>query len=239
MQQFFVDAIQDTTIVSGDEFNHLRVLRLKVGERLYLSDGKKLALGQISRLDKDQAYVEFVNEIPSTEPPYEIVLYQGIPKGDKMDFIVQKAIELGVRRIVPVHTKRSVAKWDKDKSKKKIERLNRVAIEAAKQSHRVVAPVVEEPLSWKEFVVSWNELSGLKLVFWEVASEKLCNAFRAKPNLVSLLIGPEGGLSEEEISDLNTPTYTLGKRILRTETAGIVALSQIMYGLELEGDKIF
>ena len=239
VQQFFVSQVQLETTITGEELKHMQVLRLQVGEEILLSDGKKLYRGEVLSLGKQEAKVKVLAEMPSSEPPYHIPLYQGLPKGDKINFIVQKAVELGVSRIVPVQTERSVVKWDNKSAKNKIERLNRVALEAAKQSHRVVKPEVSMPLLWSEFVAKWHDFSGLKLVFWEQGYDHLNKAFLESPEKIGIVIGPEGGLSKEEALALESPLYTLGPRILRTETASIAALSMLMFALELKGEKHF
>jgi len=237
VQQFFVDRIEHVTDVVGDEVKHMHVLRLKVGDEVLLSDGTRLAKCLLTDLQKTRAQFELIAEVPSTEPPYEITLFQGLPKGDKLDLIVQKAVELGAAKIVPVQTSRTVVKWDEHKARSKVERLNKIALEAAKQSHRVVRPAVEELRSWQVFLDKWQEHGGLKLVFWEESTGDLRDAFSETPEKVAILIGPEGGLCPEEIKELNAPTYTLGPRILRTETAPIAALACLMFGLEMKGEN--
>lgn len=237
VQQFFVDQIQDLTEVVGEEVKHMHVLRLKNGEEVYLSDGKKLVKGILEDLQKTRAKFRVICEVPSSEPPYEITLFQGLPKADKLDLIVQKAVELGVAKIVPVQTSRSIVKWDDTKALNKVNRLNRIAQEAAKQSHRVILPIVEMPVSWPVFLERWFKEEGLKLVFWEEGSSNLVQAFVETPKKVAVFIGPEGALSKDEVDKLQVLTYTLGPRILRTETAGIVALAHLMFGLEMKGEN--
>ncbi len=246
MHQFFVDKplppLGAELEISDDQVKHMQVLRLKKGEKLLLSDESRLVEGQLLFLDKNKAKVQLIAEHKSTEPPYNITLFQGLPKGDKLDFIIQKAVELGVNQVVPVQTSLSVTRWDKDKSLSKIERLNRIALEAAKQAHRVKCPQVESLLLWPEFVEKWHNLSGLKLIFWESAAADsffLKQVLKGKPSEVFLFVGPEGGLAEEEIRALGSPYYSLGPRILRTETASLAALAIVMYSLELKGEDSF
>ncbi len=246
MQQFFVSKplplLGIELEISDEQVQHMQVLRLKRGEKLLLSDGNRLVEGQLLLLDKNKAKIQITAEHKSTEPPYNITLFQGLPKGDKLDFIVQKAVELGVHQVIPVQTSLSVSRWAKDKTSHKIQRLNRIALEAAKQAHRVKCPKVEDLLLWPEFLEKWHNLSGLKLAFWEEAqpdSFSLQRVLKEKPEEVFLLIGPEGGLSKEEVSALASPCYSLGPRILRTETASLTALAIIMYSLELKGEDSF
>lgn len=173
VQQFFVDRIEHVTDVVGDEVKHMHVLRLKVGDEVLLSDGTRLAKCLLTDLQKTRAQFELIAEVPSTEPPYEITLFQGLPKGDKLDLIVQKAVELGAAKIVPVQTSRTVVKWDEHKARSKVERLNKIALEAAKQSHRVVRPAVEELCSWQVFWISGRSTADLNWSFGRKAPETL------------------------------------------------------------------
>lgn len=237
VQQFFVEELSQETVVTGEELQHMQVLRLQIGEEIFLTDGTQLAKGKLLCLDKKEARVELLEYLQSTEPPYNITLYQGLPKGEKMEVIIQKAVELGVKRIVPVQTARSVVKWDKERSKNKIERFNRVALGACKQSHRVVRPEVTEPISFAEFLPEWQSFTGLKLAFWEEGNASLPEAMQEIPKDVAILIGPEGGLSKEEAISLQSPLFTLGPRILRTETASVAALAMLLFALELKGEN--
>ncbi|MGE5554422.1 MAG: 16S rRNA (uracil(1498)-N(3))-methyltransferase [Betaproteobacteria bacterium] len=169
-----------------------------------------------------------------TEPSLKLVLLQGLPKGDKMDLIVQKATELGVGRIIPVVAQRSVARPKADKGERKAPRWRRIAWEAAKQSGRALVPAIEPPQSLEEALRSLP--AGCRLIVpWE--GERRRTLAEAAVGLlpgatVAVLIGPEGGLTEEEVGLVSTVggvTVTLGPRILRTETAGLVVLACLLY----------
>jgi 16S rRNA (uracil1498-N3)-methyltransferase len=179
--------------------------------------------------------IETVKNI--TEPPVEIILYQGLPKSDKMDYIIQKGVELGLKGIVPVITERTVVKLaDKKGEQKKCERWNRISMEAAKQSNRGIIPLVGLPIDFKKAVNAAKDFD-ISLIPYEKERGNglkgvILNRIDAKK--VSIFIGPEGGFAEKEIEiAIENGIYpvTLGPRILRTETAGIAVLSILMYEL--------
>ena len=168
------------------------------------------------------------------EPPVRITLYQAMPKGDKLEFIVQKAVELGAAEIVPVLTSRCISRPDPRTMEKKRERLQKIALEAAKQSGRGMIPRVGPLLSWKEALEGMNR-DQLAILFYEEAREPLGPLLRSRPASVSLLIGSEGGFSPEEAREAEERGLrpcTMGPRILRCETAPLYALSAITYSYE-------
>ena len=245
MNQFFVDTsqIQDKKIViTGKDVNHIKnVLRMKIGEEVSISNGEdgKEYRGIIKEFLDDEVICDlaFVKE-DGVELPSKVYLYQGLPKADKMELIIQKAVELGVYEIIPVATKRAVVKLDEKKSKSKIARWQAISESAAKQSKRAIIPKVADVLSFKEALKDCQK-AHVKVIPYELAEgmEKTKEIISGlKPGQdVAIFIGPEGGFEETEINaamEAQITPVTLGKRILRTETAGFTILSWIMYQLE-------
>ncbi len=239
MHKFFTDEIEESVaIISGDDHKHLsRVLRLKEGDSVIINDLSGVDyLGWIEVIDKLNTRIELREKIDiSNESCLEITLYQGIPKAGKMDLIVQKSTELGVLRIVPVVTERVVVKNSSEF--KKLDRLRRITLEAAKQSKRSRIPVIEIPISFQEMLQDMKK-NQILIVPYENAENygfiSLKNELAALASC-GILIGPEGGFSDEEITLLHergAKIVTLGKRILRTETAGFTAITmaQMLYG---------
>lgn len=245
MNQFFVEPeqIQDKKIViTGKDVNHIKnVLRMKIGEELSVSNGEdgKEYRGIIEEFAENEVIcsVAFVKE-DGVELPSKVYLYQGLPKADKMELIIQKAVELGVYEIIPVATKRAVVKLDEKKSKSKIARWQAISEAAAKQSKRAIIPKVADVLSLKEALKDC-EKAEVKVIPYELA-EGMDKTKEIISNLkpgqdVAIFIGPEGGFDENEIEAsvvAGVTPITLGKRILRTETAGFTIISWIMYQLE-------
>ncbi|MBR4981262.1 MAG: 16S rRNA (uracil(1498)-N(3))-methyltransferase [Lachnospiraceae bacterium] len=245
MYQFFVEPsqIQGTRVViTGNDVNHIKnVLRMQPGEEIAVSngeDGKEYRCG-IETLGEDEIVcsLRFVKE-DGVELSSKIYLFQGLPKADKMELIVQKAVELGVYEIIPVSTKRAVVKLDEKKAKSKIARWQTISEAAAKQSKRRIVPQIHAVMSFKE-AVNYAKDMPVKLIPYELAEgmEKTRELIsNLKPGEdVAIFIGPEGGFEESEIQialENRIEPITLGKRILRTETAGFTVLSWIMYQLE-------
>ena len=245
MNQFFVEQsqIQDKKIIiTGKDVNHIKnVLRMKIGEELAVSngvDGKEYR-GIIEEFSEEEVIcsLAFVKE-DGVELPSKVYLYQGLPKADKMELIIQKAVELGVYEIIPVATKRAVVKLDEKKSKSKIARWQAISEAAAKQSKRAIIPTVADVLSFKEALKDCQK-AEIKVIPYELA-EGMDKTKEIIGNLkpgqdVAIFIGPEGGFDDGEIEaaiGTGVVPVTLGKRILRTETAGFTILSWIMYQLE-------
>ena len=245
MNQFFVEPsqIQDKEIIiTGKDVNHIKnVLRMKIGEEVSISNGEdgKEYRGIIKEFLDDEVICDlaFIKE-DGVELPSKVYLYQGLPKADKMELIIQKAVELGVYEIIPVATKRAVVKLDEKKSKSKIARWQAISESAAKQSKRAIIPKVADVLSFKEALKDCQK-AHVKVIPYELAEgmEKTKEIISGlKPGQdVAIFIGPEGGFEETEINaamEAQITPVTLGKRILRTETAGFTILSWIMYQLE-------
>ena len=245
MQHFFVlpSQVEETEIViRGSDVNHMKnVLRMKPGEEVSVSDGNNCRyLCRITEyMETGEAILTVIQrEENDTELPSKIYLFQGLPKQEKMEFIVQKAVELGVYQIIPVALKRCVVKLDEKKARKKVSRWQEISKSAAKQSGRGIVPEVKNVLSWKEALELAAKLD-VRLIPYELAegmdkTKKLLAAIQPGQS-IGIFIGPEGGFEKAEVSEAlekGAEAVTLGRRILRTETAGITTLSVLMFQLE-------
>ena len=232
-------------VITGSDVNHMRnVLRMKPGEEISVSDesGREYAC-TLKELGTEQitAQILYVQE-SGLELPARISLYQGLPKSDKMEWIIQKTVELGVAEIIPVATKRAVVKLDAKKGESKRKRWQGVAESAAKQSKRLMIPQVHPVMDFRS-AVNRAALADVPLIPYEMAGdmEKTRQLFgRIRPGTTAaIFIGPEGGFAPEEVEyalSKGVLPITLGKRILRTETAGMTVLSILMYLLEGQKD---
>lgn len=242
MPRFFVspEDIGDSQIVLvGEDAKHLKkVLRVTVGEEITICDTNGMDYEcRIVSLEEETVTVTILKKYPCiSEPKIKITLFQGIPKGDKMELIIQKAVELGVERIIPVAMERSVAKLDK-KEEKKISRWKKIAEAAAKQSGRGKIPMVgPQVLTFSKGLEEAKQLDCAILPYEKEEKQglrKVCSEFQGQS--MGIFIGPEGGFAPEEIQsalDANILPVTLGKRILRTETAGLVTVAIVLYELE-------
>ncbi len=214
-----------------------RVLRMKIGEGCELfADGKRYA-GQIAAITDSGVQLSITGELPSTEARLRITLYQGLPKADKMELIVQKAVELGACSVVPVAMSRCVVQLNDKDGRKKQERWQKIAREACKQSGRCEMMPVEAPISFKQLLTRLTAHDAA-IVPWEDArGYSLARFHQEHPDVTDLaiVIGPEGGMSADEIArmkEASCQSVTLGPRILRTETAGLCAMSALfcLYG---------
>ena len=245
MYQFFVEPSQiqgNRIVITGKDVNHIKnVLRMKKGEELAVSngvDGKEYRCG-IEDFTEDEVVctLRFVKE-DDLELPSKVYLFQGLPKADKMELIIQKAVELGVYQVIPVSCKRAVVKLDEKKEKSKIARWQGIAEAAAKQSKRGIIPEIKNVMSMKKAIV-YSENCQVRIIPYELAegmeqTKEIINTLKPGQD-VAIFIGPEGGFEESEVQaamDKGIVPVTLGKRILRTETAGMTVLSWIMYQLE-------
>lgn len=244
MYQFFVESEQigpEQATITGPDVNHIRnVLRMKPGEPVRISDGRGSCYdGVIDTLLGDEIVVRLSGEkIESTELPVETVLFQGLPKSDKMELIIQKNTELGISAIVPVSTSRAVVKLDEKKADSKVKRWNGIAEAAAKQSKRTLIPEIRPVVSFKQALLEASAFD-IKLMPYEnaegMAFTRKCISEINPGARVAIFIGPEGGFSEEEVEaarEVGFVPITLGRRILRTETAGMSVLSMLSYALE-------
>ena len=246
MQRFFVEPHQideeaHQIHITGSDVNHIsNVLRMKTGEELWISDGSKYEYRcTIESFEPDEVLLHIVySQEPEYELPCRIYLFHGLPKADKMELIIQKAVELGAYEIIPVETKRCVVKLDGKKSAKKTARWQQIAESAAKQSKRMLIPNVHEVLTFRE-ALKYAESMDVRLVPYELArgmqETKEILAGIEPGQSVGIFIGPEGGFEEKEIEaaiEGGAKPITLGRRILRTETAGLAILSVLMFQLE-------
>ncbi len=243
MARFFISGVltgQKTAAVKGADLRHIsKVLRLGPGDEIGLVDtaGREFA-ARIREITGKEAFCDIITErAVVTEPPVEVVLYQGLPKGDKMDLVIQKGTEVGVSRIVPVICERTIVKLDERKAAGRHARWQRVAEEAAKQSRRTVVPVVTEPLTFAG-AVSQIPSDVLGILPWEeeqsVGIKDVLKGSGLTGKRAAVFIGPEGGFTPEEARlarSAGVLTVSLGPRIMRTETAGIVTAAIILYEL--------
>ena len=246
MQRFFVEPHQIDEAahqihIVGTDVNHIsNVLRMKQGEEVWISDGgKKEYRCAIEAFSADEVLLHIIY---AQEPDYElssrIYLFQGLPKADKMELIIQKSVELGAYEIIPVETKRCVVKLDGKKAAKKVDRWQQIAESAAKQSKRMLVPNVHQVLSFKE-ALKYAESMDIRLIPYELAkgmqeTKEILAAIEPGQS-IGIFIGPEGGFEEKEVEAAiseGAKPITLGKRILRTETAGLAILSVLMFQLE-------
>ena len=248
MHNFFVlenQIIEDKVSISGKDFNHVKnVLRMKVGDEFLISIDSKSHLCKILEFFDDSLIAEITEkDYMDTSLAIDIYLFQGMPKSDKLELVIQKAVELGVKEITPVQMERSIAKIEDKKVKQKTERFNAIAQSAAEQCKRAFIPTVSQPLSYKLALEKAKELD-LLLVPYEsqkgILSTKEALSLIKKGNKVGVIIGPEGGFSDKEIELAkqcsNVHIVSLGKRILRTETAAITSLSMLMLHAEMNLD---
>ena len=210
---------------------HIRdVLRMQTGEQCILSVEGMDYVSEIEEIGRDRIIFRVFRQVENlAEPEVDITLYQGVPKGDKMELIIQKCVELGVNRIIPVQCERSVAKLTKENTDKKITRWQRQAEEASKQCGRGRIAQIGQPVRVSDITTEGE----LAILFWEKETEnRLKQALSSGVKRISIFVGPEGGISDGEADILREKgfvTVTLGTRILRTETAGLAAISSIMY----------
>ncbi|MBQ1172394.1 MAG: 16S rRNA (uracil(1498)-N(3))-methyltransferase [Lachnospiraceae bacterium] len=251
MYQFFVspEQIQGTkAYITGSDFNHIKnVLRMKIGEEIALSNGvdqKEYRVGIVAYTeDTVECELRFIKE-DGMELPAEIYLFQGLPKGDKMELIIQKAVELGVHEIIPVSMNRCVVRLDEKKASSKLKRWQTIAEAAAKQSKRGIIPKIHEVLSFEQ-ALSYADDMQVKMLPYELANgmeetKQVISSIRPGES-IAVWIGPEGGFDKQEVSkasDCGFRPISLGKRILRTETAGMTVLSILMYHMETDQEFV-
>lgn len=244
MHHFFVspNQIDDKYVtITGGDVNHIKnVLRMKVNEELLISNGQdKDYYCKIEAISDDEIKALILDEeFEGTELPTELYLFQGLPKSDKMELIIQKAVELGVKEIIPVATKRCVVKLDDKKEASKIKRWQAISESAAKQSRRTIIPEISSVMSFKEAINRAKEFE-LGIIpyenFKDMKETKEVLSKVQKGIKIGIFIGPEGGFEESEVQyalDNGIHPISLGKRILRTETAGLAIVSVLMFQLE-------
>lgn len=250
MHKFFIlkeNIHGDNCIIEGEDVKHIyKVLRLESGDKININDGEGTEyLGEVQDVNKKEVKVKLLEKVElNNESNLKVHLYQGMPKSAKMDLIVQKCTELGISKITPIITERVVVKSELSEFKK-VDRWNRIALEACKQSKRSLIPIINTPIEFEELLQDLKEYDliivpyenaqgqGIRYVVNEVRNKEIKD--------VAIIVGPEGGFEESEIQsfkDLGAYIVTLGPRILRTETAGFTALSLLMYELGDLGGNI-
>lgn len=242
MPRFFVnsDQIKDDQIkIIGQDVRHIRdVLRLTPNMKVTVCDGKGIDYQSIiTQIDKEKVMVKvFEKTIASSEPKTKLTLFQSLIKGDKLEWVIQKAVEIGADQIIPIETANCVVKMDKSKkTDSKVARWNKISQSAAKQSKRSVIPVVLAPVTYTKAIELASQMDLSYIAYVKETSVNLKSCLQsAKGETIGVLVGPEGGFSEEEVSlaqKAKVQPITLGPRILRSETAGIVLVSNILYEL--------
>ena len=233
MQRYFIET--DEFILNKEQIRHItRVMRMNVGEYIEIVHKGVCYISKIASLNPfEVTKVEVLKD--SSELNVDITLLYCLPKGDKLEFVIQKATEIGVKRIILVQSSRCVSKFKKEDFDRKLERFKKIAIEASEQSHRLIVPIVEEIIDYKDinkyhfdyaYIAYENEEKGTFL-------KDLSNVKNGES--IGIIVGPEGGFSKEEVEYATRENYksiTLGKRILRSETACVFALSVISYLIE-------
>jgi 16S rRNA (uracil1498-N3)-methyltransferase len=239
MPRFFIENVSgDFITICGQDAAHItKSLRMKVGENLTVCGGQGLDfICEIAEISENLVQLRVVQTVTTdSEPSVKITLYQGYPKGDKLELIIEKSIELGVNKIVPVLMQRSVSRPDAKSAVKKHERHQKLALSAAKQCGRGIIPQVEQMINFSQMTARLPQHQAV-IFFYECGGESLSSVISkvTAENLIdiAIVIGPEGGFDTNEAELLRNSgalTATLGKRILRTETAPIAAISAIMY----------
>jgi len=251
MHCFYCEAnnvTEDRITITGSDVNHIKnVLRMERGEELMVCDGTGMQYTcKIEDFPAGEVALSVLKaEKASTELSVRLKLYQGLPKKDKMELIIQKAVELGAIEIIPVMTKRCIVKLEDDKKEaKKVERWQAIAESAAKQSGRGIIPTVGRVMPYKE-AIKKAAAEGMSLIPYEMAEgmKTLKEAAVKAPEqrVISVFIGPEGGFEDAAVEfarENGVIPVSLGKRILRTETAGFTTLSILMYEIECAGEEI-
>ena len=245
MSRFFVapDAVGDAAIriTDREDLHHMiKVLRLKPGDEIEVSDGTAWEYRGVLRLvTAEEAVADIVDKQAfAREPAIQITLFQGMPKQGKMELIIQKAVELGVSRVVPVFTDRSVV-TDNGKMDKKIQRWQKIADEAVKQCRRGKIPEIGEDLTFSQMAEQLKDYDCVLFPYENEEDRSLKAGLRSltsKPKNLAIIIGPEGGFSDREaalLKEKGALRVTLGKTILRTETAGLAAIAMVLYELEM------
>lgn len=248
MQRYFVAAEQysddtGTVILEGDDAHHaLRVMRMKAGDRFLCSDGTgREALVEVTDIAKAQVIARVVERLaPLAEPLVKVWIAQSLPKGDKMETIIQKGTEIGAVKFIPFMSVRGIVKYEEGKEQKRLIRWRKIAKEAAEQAHRNIIPEIEPPCRWQQVIERAKEVD-LALLCFEQAGRlqfrQIISTLRTERPVgaqmtILLMIGPEGGFSTAEVTEAEQAGWrmiSLGRRILRTETAALVGLSCILY----------
>lgn len=235
MAWFFTEPFSDDyyTIIGEDAKHIEKSLRMKAGEEITLVDNNGIQHnGVIDNITSGNVTVKINESFKcENEPDVKVTLYQALPKGDKMDFIVQKAVELGITEIVPVISARCISRPDEKSLNKKIQRWQKIALQAAQQSRRGIIPQVKEATIFKKAVENLSSDSQ-NIIFYECGGDRVGDIITSPCEHINMFIGSEGGFEKQEVQQVlakNGNAATLGKRVLRAETAPLAALAIIMY----------
>ncbi|WP_134700132.1 16S rRNA (uracil(1498)-N(3))-methyltransferase [Ammoniphilus sp. YIM 78166] len=250
MQRYFVEQenvnkSSQQIVITGDDVGHItKVMRTSVGDHLISCDENGACfLCEVEQLNKEQVLCKIVEPLTDNrELPVNVTIAQGLPKGDKMELVIQKGTELGAHSFIPFISSRTVVQLDAKKEQKRLERWGRIAKEAAEQAHRQRVPSIHSLLSWKQLLAEGEEYD-LALIAYE--NEQTSTLHAAMQHLqpgkkVLLVVGPEGGFSDLEVEEAMEAGFSpvmLGRRILRTETAALYSLSCISYYFEQLGGR--
>lgn len=246
VQRYFIEQSfhEQEAIISGDDARHIaKVMRMREGDEIIVVSSGEAHVCTITALAEDVIVKQTGRKMPSPEMPIRVTIACGLPKGDKLELIAQKATELGMYALIPFEAERSVVKWDAKKGAKNQQRLQKIAKEAAEQSHRTHIPEIGEPISFKQLLKLISNYDAVFIADEEDAkatertrfAEKLKNVYDKKSESMLIIFGPEGGISRKESEALlqaGAQTMSLGPRILRAETAPLYALSAISYEFE-------
>ncbi|KLV27330.1 16S rRNA (uracil(1498)-N(3))-methyltransferase [Niallia circulans] len=245
MQRYFAKNEEDTFFIQEDDYHHIvRVMRMDIDDEIYCVNSlQQAARCRIEKISENEVIAKVVQWLEGEiELPISVSIVSGLPKGDKLEWIIQKGTELGAFKFIPFIAARSVVKWDEKKGGKKLVRWNKIAKEAAEQSHRTMIPEVSSPISIKE-LIKLSEGYNVKLIAYEEEAREgessvLTKSLESMTKGQSILavFGPEGGLTESEVALLKEHGFVtcgLGPRILRTETAPLYLLSAVSYHFEL------
>ncbi|MCM3387982.1 16S rRNA (uracil(1498)-N(3))-methyltransferase [Ureibacillus chungkukjangi] len=247
MQRYFVhepfNELSELTI-SGENARHIsKVMRMESGDQIVVVHADTAFICQIVSVGQEVIVKQTGETIPSSEMPIKVDIACGLPKGDKLELISQKGTELGMHALIPFTAERSIVKWDEKKGEKKTERLQKIAQEAAEQSHRTHVPEISNPKSFKQLLSIVSNYDAVYIADEEDAkqenrtrfADKLKKVYDNESKSILLIFGPEGGISRNEAQSLleaGAETMSLGPRILRAETAPLYALAAISYEFE-------
>ncbi|MBD8028330.1 16S rRNA (uracil(1498)-N(3))-methyltransferase [Ureibacillus sp. Re31] len=230
--------------ITGENARHIsKVMRMTSGDRIVVVSNNIASICEILSVGQEIVVKQTGETIPSSEMPIQVHIACGLPKGDKLEFIAQKGTELGMYALIPFSAERSIVKWDEKKGEKKTERLQKIAQEAAEQSHRNHVPTISNPISFKQLINTLSNFDAVFIADEEDAKQEMRTRFADKLKKVYdnelksilLIFGPEGGISRNEaqlLLNAGAETMSLGPRILRAETAPLYALSAISYEFE-------
>lgn len=246
MQRYFIDEPfneQKQLAIGGEIAHHItHVMRMRKGEEIIVVQNGIAYVCTILSTGQEVVVEQTGETVPSPEMPIQVDIACGLPKGDKLEFIAQKGTELGMHALIPFAAERSIVKWDEKKSERKIQRLYKIAQEAAEQSHRTFVPIISPPLSFQQLLERVSTYDAVFVADEEEAkngrtrfADKLKKVYDIESKCILFIFGPEGGITRREIEALKergAVPVALGPRILRAETAPLYVLSAISYEFE-------